>query len=213
LINHVGVDSIAYFRRPWIFFNPIDCFSSINDCSLCDLEQPILSSIYYLTFDHFLIPSIFLSNSLSLDSVYSFFFLDYFYYSLLSSYFIDTFYIISSIYYACWLDSFFTIFYSFSCLRNGNCLDFYFSLIGSIFDSAYYFPFVSFFRCYWFSPFYPSFYYSLNAFYLYCCNRFLIIPLWTSFRIIVFSFDVIHSLILGFIVLVLRLIVFQHVLI
>jgi len=31
-------------------------------------------------------------------------------------------------------------------------------------------------------------------FYLFDINRFLIIPLWTSFKIIVFSFDVIHSL-------------------
>jgi len=33
-----------------------------------------------------------------------------------------------------------------------------------------------------------------SCFYLFDINRFLIIPLWTSFKIIVFSFDVIHSL-------------------
>ena len=35
---------------------------------------------------------------------------------------------------------------------------------------------------------------SCFPFYLFDINRFLIIPLWTSFKIIVFSFDVIHSL-------------------
>ena len=51
---------------------------------------------------------------------------------------------------------------------------------------------VIFFLLLWIESFMQSS--SCFPFYLFDINRFLIIPLWTSFKIIVFSFDVIHSL-------------------
>ena len=152
------------------------------------------SLIILLEFDLILIPS-FIIYSLGYQWAWSFnllFMLSFLkvYNSCLTShsYYFDH-YIISSFF----LSNCSSYYYPWIFLLSNILCSFYYSSTQSF--SLYYLYSISSFTL-TFNLFAFSLYswQSCFPFYLFDINRFLIIPLWTSFKIIVFSFDVIHSL-------------------
>jgi heme/copper-type cytochrome/quinol oxidase subunit 2 len=124
--------------------------------------------------------------SLTGNEISSFFGNYYFDHYIISSFFLSN----CSSYYYLSIFSDLVIVYSFS-------YSFSYSLT-SLFNSSIFNSSIFNSNCYFWSSLLisRSFMQSSSCFpfYLFDINRFLIIPLWTSFKIIVFSFDVIHSL-------------------